>query len=113
MKNYSSKPSHYEVDLDELREVRREMKAHGIRVVGTFHSHPVSYARPGPGDCRSAPLNSLMLVYDVVARSGALWRIVRNGKRKMAKEVDLFAMPKHWEGANQKMHSICTYRAKL
>jgi proteasome lid subunit RPN8/RPN11 len=81
-KNHSSRSCRFEIDLDEVRDIRRDMKARGMTVVGSFHSHPVGLWMPGPGDCESAALNFLMLVYDVTGRQLASWRIVKAGERK-------------------------------
>ena len=51
-------------------------------VVGSFHSHPVGLAEPGPSDLHNAVDESLMLIFDVVEGSGALWFIKNHRKIK-------------------------------
>ena len=93
MPNVAGRASSWEIDLPELSRLRREAKSQGKRVAGTFHSHPVGYATPGPRDRRTARVNSLMLVYDVCAGSAQLWRFVKIGKKKMCRPVPLVVDP--------------------
>jgi proteasome lid subunit RPN8/RPN11 len=62
----------------DLKDVERAARRLGHRVVGSFHSHPVSVAKPGPGDIRGAEVGSLMLVIDCIGREASLWRVGRN-----------------------------------
>jgi proteasome lid subunit RPN8/RPN11 len=73
----------------KLKAVRKAASAAGLRTVGVFHSHPVGYAKLGPRDKRSAPLNCLHLVYDVYALDPKLWRVIRRGKRRAVVEIPL------------------------
>ena len=47
----------------------------GKRVPGSFHSHPLWEAQPGPRDIATLHPGSLMLIYDVIGREARLWRI--------------------------------------
>lgn len=51
----------------------------GIEIVGTFHSHPISEAIPGPNDVKYALDDSLMLIFDCIGNEGQLWHI-KNGR---------------------------------
>jgi proteasome lid subunit RPN8/RPN11 len=74
-----------EKDLKPIELAARRLRH---RVVGSFHSHPVSEAKPGPGDRRGAQIGSLMLVIDCIGQEARLWRIGRN-KRAYAVRYEL------------------------
>ncbi len=78
--------------LFRAREIRNVVNAAKIlqqEIVGTFHSHPFSEAKPGPRDIENAVDDSLMFIFDCIGRSGRLWRI-KGGK---AREVKWKFMP--------------------
>ena len=81
LRNHSG-PGSYLLQREEVAEETRKVRARGKRVVGVFHSHPVSHATLGPADRRAAALNSLQLVYDVCGREALLWRVYRRAGRK-------------------------------
>ncbi len=89
LENHSGRPGHFEVQGAAVTAERRRARARGARVVGLFHSHPVSAATLGPGDRRGARLNSLQLVYDVCALDARLWWVSRRAGRKRVSEVTL------------------------
>lgn len=62
----------------EVRKIEASVLAVNHRIIGTFHSHPMSVAKPGDGDIAGAPDDSLLLIVDAIKRSCALWR-VRDG----------------------------------
>ena len=61
----------------------------GWRPLGTFHSHVVGTAIPGPRDVREGFYRGYQLVYDVCGREVKLYRRVRRGGRLIAREVPL------------------------
>lgn len=63
----------------EVKELMKSTKSLGIEIVGTFHSHPISEATPGPNDVKYALDNSLMLIFDCIGNEGELWYI-KNGR---------------------------------
>jgi proteasome lid subunit RPN8/RPN11 len=69
--------------------VRAMLAGSRKRVVGSFHSHPVGYATPGPRDLRAGRSGSLMLIYDVRARQARLWRLRRHARNALAMELRL------------------------
>jgi proteasome lid subunit RPN8/RPN11 len=73
---------HFRKASKAARELRK-------RVIGTFHSHPISAAVPGSRDLHIARLNSVNLIYDVCGRMARLWRITKRRRRKIAKELRL------------------------
>jgi hypothetical protein len=55
-------------------------------VIGTFHSHPVGTASPGPSDIARALDDSLMFIFDCTDGEGQLWHIRRGRAREVAFE---------------------------
>jgi len=89
LKNHSDRPGHFVVRTSEVAVETRNVRSRSARVVGLFHSHPISAAILGPGDRRGAALNSLQLVYDVCAREARLWRVYRKAGRRHIIELTL------------------------
>lgn len=74
------------------REIRAKVRASemlGHKVVGAFHSHPISLAEPSASDVKYARDDSLMLLIDCIAKTARLWRI----RRGAARELPLFLLP--------------------
>ena len=89
IKNSSKRPLHFEFEWPQFWQSRRKIRELGGRYIGIFHSHPVSYAEPGPGDIRNSHVNGFHLIYDVCGTNARLWRIVRRGRRKVPVEIPL------------------------
>ncbi len=77
------------MNLDYLRGLRVSARSAGHRIVGTFHSHPISEAVPSPRDLAEAAGNSLLLIYDVCGAELRLWRVVKKGQEVYAKQQEL------------------------
>lgn len=78
---------HFRFDERQIKAIEKAVRDLGHEIIGTFHSHPVSKAEPGPGDIRGALDDSLMLIIDCIGNEASLWKI-RNGKaRKMHMEI--------------------------
>lgn len=60
--NQSSRPGHFNFEAEEYSTIRRRLRKQGKRILGTFHSHPISEAVPSRGDVAGAALNSLCLI---------------------------------------------------
>ena len=61
----------------------------GWRLLGSFHSHVVGTAIPGPRDVREGFYRGFQLVYDVCGREVKLYRRVRRRGRLIAREEPL------------------------
>jgi len=61
--------------VNEIRLIKRMVCVFNHEIVGTFHSHPVGLAEPGKSDIYNAVDDSLMLVFDVLGKTCALWHI--------------------------------------
>ena len=87
LSNQASRPGGFLIKKSEYHAAARRAKSQGAKVLGTFHSHPVSEAIPGAGDIRNAASGSLMLIYDVCGREAKLWEIQAFRGRREAKEL--------------------------
>ena len=78
VRNASRQIGSFFITASDLKTVARAARRLGYKVVGTFHSHPISDAKPGYTDCRAGVPGRLMLVIDCIGREARLWRIMRN-----------------------------------
>jgi proteasome lid subunit RPN8/RPN11 len=81
VRNVSRRAGSFILCRPDVRRIVAAAKILKQEVVGTFHSHPVGLATPGPSDIAYATDDSLMLIFDCLARSGRLWRI-KSGKAR-------------------------------
>jgi hypothetical protein len=84
-------PGSWSIALDDIRAARSHACTLGRRVVGLFHTHPLTGAVLGTRDLKSTPVNWLHLVYDVCGREMKLWRVVRRNGKKAADLIPLSA----------------------
>jgi hypothetical protein len=83
VKNNGARPGHFEIDWPDFHEAKKKIRGSGVRYIGIFHSHPIWYAKPGPGDIRRAKPNEFHLIYDVCGTDARLWRTdIVNGRKK-------------------------------
>ena len=87
-------PGSWMVRRSDIRAARSHAREIGCRVVGLFHSHPLSGACLGSRDLRSTPINWIHLVYDVCEREMKLWRVTRLNRRRVAHPVPLSIEPR-------------------
>lgn len=85
--NVSEKEGSFSYSKKEVRELMKCAKMLGLEIVGTFHSHPISEAIPGPNDVKYALDDSLMLIFDYIGKEGKLWYIKDGRSRK--REIEL------------------------
>jgi proteasome lid subunit RPN8/RPN11 len=83
--NLSQRRGSFEMSRADISAHRARARSRGGRVVGAFHSHPVSEAVPSLSDIADSPVNSLMLIYDVCGRDVKLWRVVKQNGIKVAR----------------------------
>lgn len=76
--NASRTPGHFVFIPKQIRTTVKAAKRLGFSVIGTFHSHPASFAIPGSTDIKFAEEDDLMLVIDCFDREARLWRIRGN-----------------------------------
>jgi proteasome lid subunit RPN8/RPN11 len=87
--NRSQRAGQFTVARADYLRAREAIRRRGKRVLGTFHSHPVSEAIPGRSDLVRTTLNSFCLIYDVCGRELKLWKIVKRRGQKVAQKVPL------------------------
>ena len=84
-RNVCEKGGHFRFDERQIKAIKKAVKELDHEIVGTFHSHPAYFAKPGDTDIKWAVNDSLMLIIDCMDREARLWRI-KNGK---AREVNM------------------------
>jgi len=77
-RNISKERGSFKFDRRELNSISRAAEKLELKVVGTFHSHPCWFAKPGESDIQGAADNSLMLIIDGMDKEVRLWRIKNN-----------------------------------
>ena len=86
--NVSRRRGRFDLRRDHIKAVALAARRLGARLVGTFHSHVASEAKPGRGDLAEAQQDgSLMLIIDTIAREALLWRIRGARAYKVRHEV--------------------------
>jgi proteasome lid subunit RPN8/RPN11 len=98
--NHAGRPGTFLLHPEEVSRERRKAKARRKRIVGLFHSHPLSRATLGPGDRRGATLNWLQLVYDVCGLEARLWRVYRRSGRRRVASIPLRVVRSDGRGAS-------------
>jgi proteasome lid subunit RPN8/RPN11 len=84
LRNLATEPAKWEIDREWLRQIRRELKGSGSRLVGTYHSHVGGYAYPSPKDLDYYPSGFLMMIYDTMDRRVGLWRpLIRKAQGRL------------------------------
>ena len=52
LKNIDESPEHFSMDTNEQFAAVKDIRANGLKLLGNFHSHPSSPARPSEEDKR-------------------------------------------------------------
>jgi proteasome lid subunit RPN8/RPN11 len=78
VRNASRRRCHSEMKAIDYQTVVKAARRLGYQAIGTFHSHPIWYVKPGYSDCRSDAPGRLILIIDCIGREARLWRIMRN-----------------------------------
>lgn len=89
LENRSDKPYEYALDLNDIADVQKKAETLGEQAIASFHSHPLTEARPGQGDIERGFFNGMELIYDVCAREAKVWRLEGNEDNTAVKEVPL------------------------
>jgi len=77
----TKKSWHFQFDEKQIKAIETAVEELGHEIVGTLHSHPAYFARPGESDIKGAVDDSLMLIIDCMDNEALLWRI-KNGKAR-------------------------------
>ena len=89
LRNEALGAGEFVISGQSLESAARRARGRGMKVLGTFHSHPISEAISGPRDFQTAKSGSLMLIYDVCGRQARLWEIHDLRGRPHAREPTL------------------------
>ena len=54
LKNIDESPEHFSMDVNEQFKTIKDIRANALKLIGNFHSHPSSPARPSEEDKRLA-----------------------------------------------------------
>ncbi len=84
-RNRAKGPGSFQLPAGEVRKIQRTARKLNLRVLGTFHSHPVSEAEPGVSDIAGADDGALMLILSCWDKEAKLWKI----RKRKAAEVPL------------------------
>lgn len=93
LKNDSKQPGSFFISAPQLKNALTDPLPASVTILGSFHSHPVSEAVPGPGDLERAFFKGYELIYDVCGREARLWKRVKNGRQFIPNEVPLQIIP--------------------
>lgn len=89
LENVSADPGRWEVRRDQIARVRRELRGRRLRVLGLFHSHPLTEAIVGVRDRQNTPTGWAHLVYDVCGLEPRLFIIRRRKGRRRVERLAL------------------------
>lgn len=87
-KNRSNKPYNYQINTIDIALFKRRMKP-SYKILGSFHSHPISEAYPGRGDIENGFYNNFELIYDVCGVDLKMWYRFKKNSEVMIHEVPL------------------------
>ena len=62
MKNIDDSEEHFSLDPEEQFKVMREARSEGLEIIGVYHTHPNSPARPSVEDIRLAHDNTKIYI---------------------------------------------------
>jgi proteasome lid subunit RPN8/RPN11 len=85
--NRATKAGSFRIGSADEQRVRKALGK--TRIVGTFHSHPVSPPAPSDSDIARARIGHYLMIHDVCGRVTLLWRIGRIDGKKSANEIEL------------------------
>jgi proteasome lid subunit RPN8/RPN11 len=90
--NQATAPGQFSISREQVLSARRQLRPGHKRVVGFFHSHPISPPILSPRDVAESPANSLQLVYDVCGRDIRLYRVSLVRGRRIVKDIPLLLL---------------------
>ena len=85
----------WQISVDEQNEKMIKNVNKGKEIVGTFHSHPLSEAKPGDADIKNN--HGLMLIRDVIGCETKLWKITGKNNKKLTEIKLLNKLPKEMD----------------
>ena len=85
--NLADNPARFLIDPKDHIRARREARAVGLDVVGFYHSHPHSDARPSPTDLAEASYENYLYLIVALTEAAAEVRLYRFTGRSFELEV--------------------------
>jgi proteasome lid subunit RPN8/RPN11 len=61
-RNVAARPTRYEIDPVDYFQVMRAARAEGLRVMGAYHSHPLTQPLPSPSDLAEGLTHFLYII---------------------------------------------------
>lgn len=93
LQNRSMEAGKYELPRHEADAASQVARQSGQRVLGSFHSHPISEAKPSKEDIDRGFFRGYELIYDVCGREVHLWRLGQTAGKALPKEVEIALEP--------------------
>ena len=69
--NRTNSPGTHSMEVCDINKIALK----GNEILGSFHSHPISEARPGDKDIQMGFYKKTEFIYDVCGREGRLWHL--------------------------------------
>lgn len=99
--NLATAPGQFSISRQQVLSAQKQLRPQHKRVVGFFHSHPISPPILSPRDIAESPSNSLQLIYDVCGRDIRLYRVSLRRGHRIVKDIPLILL-KQPRGARTK-----------
>jgi proteasome lid subunit RPN8/RPN11 len=61
-RNIAARPTRYEIDPVDYFRITREARGEGLRVIGAYHSHPLTQPLPSPSDLAEGLTHFLYII---------------------------------------------------
>ena len=88
IENLSNKPYSYSITKKQINECQKELPKEK-KILGTFHSHPLTAAIPGKADIKNGFYKSHELIYDVCGDTARLWKKIKSTSKYKIKEIPI------------------------
>jgi proteasome lid subunit RPN8/RPN11 len=87
LRNKSKRGGSFGFYAKEIRGLEKAASEFNYKIVGSFHSHPLYFAKPGGGDLSNSENDDLMLIIDCLEKKADLWKIKRGKAYRVKYEV--------------------------
>ena len=73
--------------VNEVNKIENAVSLLSFKIVGTFHSHPYYFAKPGERDLAAVEDGELMLIIDCLDKEAILWKVKNKSANKVKFEL--------------------------
>ena len=87
VKNKIKRGGSFAFYVDEVNKIESAASILSYKIVGTFHSHPYYFAKPGESDLAAAEDGELMLVIDSLDKEAVMWKVKNKSANKVKFEL--------------------------